>query len=59
MLILMRGVGQKIRIGDDVTVTIVELHGKQVRVGIEAPLATPVHREEIFLRIAAEKAGAK
>ena len=46
MLILTRRVQQRIRIGSDVIVTILELKGSQVRVGIEAPRAIGVHREE-------------
>jgi len=51
MLILSRRRGEKIMIGDNVEVTILELNGKQVRIGIMAPKTIPVHREEIYLRI--------
>ena len=52
MLILTRRIGEIIRIGDDVTVTVLEVKGgSQVRIGIEAPKSVPVHREEIFQRI--------
>lgn len=56
MLVLTRKVGEKIRIGDDVVVTITEIHGHQVRVAVSAPREVPVHREEVYVRIAAEKA---
>lgn len=38
-------------IGDDVVVTVVSIHGNQVKIGVSAPDAVPVHREEIFLKI--------
>ena len=55
MLILSRSTGQSIMIGDEVTVTVIEIKGHQVRLGVDAPKDVPVHREEIFLRIQAEK----
>jgi carbon storage regulator len=52
MLILTRWVGEIVRIGDDVTVTVLAVKGaSQVRLGIEAPKSVPVLREEIFERI--------
>jgi carbon storage regulator len=54
-LILTRKVGEMLMIGDDVTVTIVGVRGNQVKIGIDAPREIAVHREEIFLRIKAEK----
>ena len=56
MLILTRRRGEKIIIGDDVTVTIVAVKGHQVVIGIEAPLEIPVHREEVYQRILEERA---
>ncbi len=56
MLILTRSVGHIIRIGDDIKVTILETQGMQVRLGIQAPREIAVHREEIYQRIAMEKA---
>lgn len=55
MLILTRRQGESICIGDDVVVTILGVKGNQVRVGINAPKETPVHREEIYERIQREK----
>jgi len=56
MLILTRRVGEIVRIGDDVTVTVLAVKGaSQVRLGIEAPKNIPVHREEIFERIKRER----
>lgn len=59
MLILTRKVGESIIIGDDITVTILGVSGKQVRIGIDAPKEVPVHRDEVSKRILAglSKAG--
>ncbi len=46
MLILARTLDQKIRIGDDITITVVR--GHNIRLGIEAPRDMPIHREEIY-----------
>jgi len=54
MLILTRKSGEGITIGDHVRVTVLEIKGKQVRLGIEAPPDTRVHREEIFEKIQRE-----
>ena len=54
MLVLTRKEGEKIQIGDDITIMIMEIKGKQVRVGIEAPADVTVHREEIYLKIQEE-----
>jgi carbon storage regulator CsrA len=55
MLILTRRVGETIMIGDDVTVTVLGVKGNQVRVGVNAPKTTEVHREEIYVRIQQER----
>ncbi|QHJ78061.1 MAG: hypothetical protein [Bacteriophage sp.] len=55
MLILTRRVGESIIIGDDTVITILGLKGHQVRIGINAPKNVPVHREEIKLKIDAQK----
>ena len=54
MLVLTRKKGEGIIIGDDIKITIIELKGGSVRIGIDAPLEKKVHRQEIFDRIAAE-----
>ena len=54
MLILTRKSGESITIGDDVKVTVVEIKGKQVRVGIEAPRSYIIHREEVYISIQEE-----
>ncbi|HHR6138091.1 TPA: carbon storage regulator CsrA [Providencia alcalifaciens] len=51
MLILTRRAGETVVIGDDVKVTVLGIKGCQVRIGIEAPKDTSIHREEIYLRI--------
>jgi carbon storage regulator len=56
MLILTRRIGESVRIGEDVTVTVLEVKGNQVRLGINAPKSVAVHREEIYQRIAVETA---
>lgn len=56
MLILTRRVGETIMIGDDVAVTVLGVHGNQVRVGVNAPKEVSVHREEIYERVQKERA---
>lgn len=51
MLILGRKELEKIKIGDDITIMIVKIHGNLVHVGIDAPKNVSVHREEIYNRI--------
>jgi len=51
MLILTRRLGETLRIGDDIEVTILSQNGNQIRIGINAPKETPVHREEVYQRI--------
>ena len=54
MLVLARKAGEGIQIGDDITIYVVEVRGKQVRLGIEAPAYTSVHRTEVYERILEE-----
>lgn len=51
VLIFTRRIGEFIRIGDDIRVQVIEIKGRQVRLGIEAPPHISVHREEVYLRI--------
>ncbi|GAB5380255.1 MAG: carbon storage regulator CsrA [Aliiglaciecola sp.] len=57
MLILTRRVGETLMVGDEVTVTVLGVKGNQVRIGVNAPKEVSVHREEIYMRIQAEKNG--
>jgi carbon storage regulator len=56
MLILTRRPGESVKIGDDVTVSILGIKGNQVRIGFNAPKDISIHREEIYERIQASKA---
>lgn len=51
MLVLTRAVNETIMIGDDIEITIVDVKGDKVRVGIKAPQTVPVHRKEVYLAI--------
>ncbi len=59
MLLLTRKLGENIRIGDDVKITIVEVKGNHVKLGIDAPPSVKVHREEIYERIQEENRRAR
>lgn len=54
MLVLTRKLGEGIVIGDDVTITVVEMKGGNVRIGIDAPRSKKIYRQEIFDRIVEE-----
>jgi carbon storage regulator len=56
MLIITRKPGEKIMLGDDVTVEVIEVSGSSVRIGIAAPRSLPVYREEIWNAVKAENA---
>ncbi len=51
MLILTRKVGESLLIGDDISLTILNVRGNQVKIGVKAPKDISVHREEIYQRI--------
>ena len=51
MLVLSRRRNEKIVIGDDITITVLEVRGDQIQLGIQAPRSIPVHRWEVFRAI--------
>lgn len=51
MLVLSRQRDESIRIGDDITVTVVDIRGDKVRLGIDAPKLLAVHRQEVWMKI--------
>ena len=51
MLILTRKIGESLKIGDAIRVTVLGVRGNQIRMGIHAPAEVPVHRQEIYDRI--------
>jgi len=55
MLVLSRRLGERIMIGPNVAVTIVEIHGDRVRLGFEAPHFVAIHREEVCDRMQLER----
>ena len=58
MLILSRKVDEKIKIGEDITITIIDIHGDQVKIGVEAPKSVKVFRQEVFDAIKQENKAA-
>lgn len=54
MLVLSRKKGQSIMLGDNIELTIIEIQGDQVRIGINAPKSVQVYRKELFLEIQEE-----
>lgn len=51
MLILGRKLQEKIRIGDDITITLLNIVGSTIQIGIDAPKDIPIHREEVYQKI--------
>lgn len=58
MLVLSRKAGESIVIGNDVVITILEVRGGQIRIGVDAPRNLPVHRAEIYEQVQAENRAA-
>lgn len=58
MLVLTRKIGESIKINDDVKITVIDVKGKNIRLGIEAPRETKIYREEVFLKIKEENRSA-
>ena len=56
MLVLSRHRDESIIIGDNITITVVDIRGDKVRLGIAAPTEVPVHREEVYQAIQRENA---
>ena len=56
MLVLSRKAGERIRIDDAITLTVLSVHGGRVRLGFAAQANVPIHREEVFRQIDAERA---
>ena len=55
MLILTRRIGERLVIGENTVCTVLGVKGNQIRLGIDAPADISVHREEIYLKVKAEK----
>ena len=58
MLIITRRPGEKIVLGEDISIQVMEIVGNQVRIGIQAPKSVPVYREEIWEAVKAENRAA-
>jgi len=58
MLVLTRKPGQSLYIGDNVKITMMEIRGNQIRIGVDAPASVRVYREEIYLQIMEENRSA-
>ena len=58
MLIITRRPGEKVIVGDDVVIEVIEVSGSSVRIGINAPKSIPVYREEIYSAVKAENTAA-
>jgi carbon storage regulator len=58
MLIITRRPGEKVMIGDDVVVEVIEVSGSSVRIGIDAPKSVRVYREEIYSAVKEENTAA-
>jgi carbon storage regulator len=54
MLVLTRKSGEAINVGEEITITVLEIRGNQVRLGIEAPLTVVIQRKELYERIRTE-----
>ncbi len=58
MLVLTRRPGESIVVGEDIVVTVIEIKGGQVRIGIDAPRSVEVYREEIYEQVRQENLSA-
>jgi carbon storage regulator len=55
VLILTRRKSERVKVGEEITITVLDITGAQVRIGIDAPREIEVHREEIYERIQRER----
>ncbi len=51
MLVLTRRIGERLRIGPDIELVVLDVRGRDVRLGVTAPATVPIHREELYLKI--------
>jgi carbon storage regulator len=51
VLILTRRVGENVIVGDDIVISVIEVRGDAVRIGIQAPRSVTVHREEVYVEL--------
>ena len=58
MLVLTRRPGESIVVGEDIVITVIEIKGGQVRIGIDAPRSVEVYREEIYEQVRQENLSA-
>ncbi len=58
MLILSRRIDEKIKIGENITITLIDVHGDQVKIGVEAPKDVKVFRQEVYDAIQSENKAA-
>lgn len=48
---LTRRIGERLRIGQDIAIVVLDVRGREVRLGVTAPVSVVIHREELYLRI--------
>lgn len=58
MLRITRRSGERVRVGDNIIIEVIEVRGSTVRLGIDAPRSIPVYREELWLEVSAENQAA-
>jgi carbon storage regulator len=58
MLVITRRSGERVVLGDDITITVLEISGSTVRLGIDAPTEVPVYRHELWLAVKQENQAA-
>jgi carbon storage regulator len=58
MLVITRRSGERVVLGDDITITVLDISGSTVRLGIDAPSEVPVYRHELWLAVKAENQAA-